>query len=199
MIALASSRESRAERPSVSSGCVPRIAATRFRYTAAWSPRPGWSITSVGRRSSLPYGSELSAMNVRRSVADSRKLSLDPPIEIAPRVPAISSCSGLPASAVLRCIVPSAPVAVALILMRAALSQMDVPVRQALVMRVVDPDERAAAASITNVPRSLATALTPALAGALLDWSHFGWPLILAGMCKATYDILLLRQPLDRD
>ena len=75
---------------------------------------------------------------------------------------------------------------------------MDVPARQALVMRLVDPDERAAAASITNVPRSLATALTPALAGALLDWSSFGWPLIIAGASKATYDLLLLAQPLDR-
>jgi predicted MFS family arabinose efflux permease len=76
---------------------------------------------------------------------------------------------------------------------------MDVPARQSLVMRLVDPDERAAAASITNVPRSLATAATPALAGALLDWSSFGWPLIVAGTVKATYDLLLLAQPLDRD
>src|SRR5205823_13112636 len=95
-------------------------------------------------------------------------------------------------------IVPSAPAAVALILARAALSQMDVPARQALVMRLVDPDERAAAASATNVPRSLATALTPALAGALLGASHFGWPLVIGGTAKATYDLLLLMQPLDR-
>jgi predicted MFS family arabinose efflux permease len=96
-------------------------------------------------------------------------------------------------------IVPSAPVAITLLLMRAALSQMDVPARQALVMRLVDPDERAAAASVTNVPRSLATALTPALAGFLLAKSSFGWPLIIGGTLKATYDILLLRQPIDRN
>jgi MFS family permease len=96
-------------------------------------------------------------------------------------------------------IVPSAPAAITLLLMRAALSQMDVPARQALVMRLVDPDERAAAASVTNVPRSLATALTPALAGFLLDKSSFGWPLIIGGSLKATYDILLLRQPIDRN
>jgi MFS family permease len=96
-------------------------------------------------------------------------------------------------------IVPSASAAITLILMRAALSQMDVPVRQALVMRLVDPEERAAAASVTNVPRSLATALTPALAGTLLASSTFGWPLIIAGICKAFYDVLLLVQPLDRD
>ncbi len=96
-------------------------------------------------------------------------------------------------------IVPSAPVAIEFLLVRAALSQMDVPARQALVMRLVDPDERAAAASVTNVPRSLATALTPAMAGALLDWSSFGWPLIIGGLLKSTYDLLLLAQPLDRD
>jgi MFS family permease len=96
-------------------------------------------------------------------------------------------------------IVPNAAAAVTLLLMRAALSQMDVPVRQSLVMRVVDADERAAAASITNVPRSLAAALTPALGGLLLDHSTFGWPLIIGGTMKVVYDLLLLAQPLDRD
>lgn len=94
---------------------------------------------------------------------------------------------------------PNATAAIVFLLLRSALSQMDVPVRQALVMRLVDPDERAAAASVTNVPRSLGSAATPALAGALLDWSHVGWPLILAGIAKGTYDLLLLAQPLDRD
>jgi MFS family permease len=107
----------------------------------------------------------------------------------------------LPANAflILAGIVPSAPWAIAFLLARAALSQMDVPARQALVMRLVDPDERAAAASVTNVPRSLGAAATPALAGFLLDKSSFGWPLIIGGICKATYDLLLLAQPLDRD
>src|SRR5262249_56345540 len=58
-------------------------------------------------------------------------------------------------------LVPSAPVAVACLLVRAALSQMDVPPRQALVMALVPPEERAAAASVTNVPRSPAPALPP--------------------------------------
>ena len=107
----------------------------------------------------------------------------------------------LPANAflILAGIVPSAPLAITFLLLRAALSQMDVPARQALVMRLVEPDERAAAASVTNVPRSLATALTPAFAGFLLDKSTFGWPLVIGGAMKATYDILLLRQPIDRD
>lgn len=100
---------------------------------------------------------------------------------------------------VLAGVVPHAGLAVACLLGRAALSQMDVPARQALVMRLVDPDERAAAASVTNVPRSLATATTPALAGIMLDSSSFGWPLVIAGLAKITYDLLLLAQPLDRD
>ena len=96
-------------------------------------------------------------------------------------------------------LVPNAAAAIALLLVRSALSQMDVPVRQALVMRLVEPEERAAAASMTNVPRSLGAAATPAIAGALLDWSHVGWPLVIAGAMKAAYDLLLLAQPLDRD
>jgi predicted MFS family arabinose efflux permease len=76
---------------------------------------------------------------------------------------------------------------------------MDVPVRQALVMHVVEADERAAAASVTNVPRSLGSALTPALAGVMLQHSTFGWPLIVGGVMKGAYDLLLLAQPIDRD
>lgn len=87
---------------------------------------------------------------------------------------------------------PSAGLAIACLLIRSLFSQMDVPARQALVMAVVTPEERAAAASVTNVPRSLASAATPLIAGALLKSSSFGWPLIIAGLGKATYDLLLL-------
>ena len=69
---------------------------------------------------------------------------------------------------------------------------MDVPARNSYVMAVVSPPERAAAASVTNVPRSLASALPPLAAGWMLDHSTFGWPLIIAGTLKATYDVLLL-------
>jgi hypothetical protein len=69
---------------------------------------------------------------------------------------------------------------------------MDVPVRTSYVMAVVTPPERAAAASITNVPRSLASALPPVLAGWMLSRSTFGWPLIVGGGLKATYDVILL-------
>jgi len=68
---------------------------------------------------------------------------------------------------------------------------MDVPARQAYVMAMVPREERAAASSVTNVPRSLAAAVAPLVAGLLLQWSSFGWPLICAGLLKATYDVLL--------
>ena len=87
---------------------------------------------------------------------------------------------------------PSSGLAVALLLARAALSQMDVPARQSFVMAVVPPEERAAAAGVTNVPRSLASAATPLAAGYLLSRTSFGWPLLLAGVVKVTYDVLLL-------
>lgn len=87
---------------------------------------------------------------------------------------------------------PSAPVAVAFLLLRMALSSMDVPARQSYVMAIVPPEERAAAASVTNVPRSFATALAPLLTGAMLERSSFGWPLVIAGALKVVYDLLLL-------
>ena len=91
-------------------------------------------------------------------------------------------------------VVPSAPLAVTFLLLRASLSQMDVPARQAYVMALVPPEERMAASSVTNVPRSLAAAIPPLFAGILLDRSSFGWPLVLGGVLKALYDLLLLAQ-----
>jgi MFS family permease len=81
---------------------------------------------------------------------------------------------------------------VALLLLRSALSQMDVPTRSSYVMAVVSPAERAAAAGVTSVPRSLASAVSPLIAGYLLGVSTFGWPLIVAGAVKIAYDLMLL-------
>jgi MFS family permease len=92
-------------------------------------------------------------------------------------------------------LVPFAPnlgVAVALLLARSALSQMDVPTRTSYVMAVVEPGERAAAASVTAVPRGLAAAASPLLAGWLLASSGFGWPLVAGGGLKIAYDLALL-------
>ena len=98
-------------------------------------------------------------------------------------------------SSVLLILVPFAPnlaTCIGLLLLRSALSQMDVPTRSAFVMSVVPPAERAAAASVTSVPRSLASATGPLFAGYLLTLSGFGWPLVAAGVLKIVYDLLLL-------
>jgi MFS family permease len=94
---------------------------------------------------------------------------------------------------VLAGVVPDAKLSVTFLLLRAALSQMDVPARQSYVMAVVPPEERPAASSLTNVPRSLAACLAPLLTGAMLAASSFGWPLVCGGLTKAVYDLLLLR------
>jgi MFS family permease len=95
---------------------------------------------------------------------------------------------------ILAAYMPTAWAAIACLLARAALSQMDVPARTSYVMAVVTPDERPAAASVTNVPRSLAAALPPVAAGWMLGHSTFGWPLVVGGSIKACYDLLLLYQ-----
>jgi MFS family permease len=84
--------------------------------------------------------------------------------------------------------------ALALLLIRAALSQMDVPTRSSYVMAVVTAPERAAAASFTSVPRSLAAAASPALSGALFAVAFQAWPFVICGGLKIVYDLLLLSQ-----
>ncbi len=93
---------------------------------------------------------------------------------------------------ILAAFAPSLPTAIALLTGRSLLAAMDVPARNSYVMAIVTPAERAAAASVTQVPRSLAAAASPLLAGWLLDQSDFGWPLVIAGMLKLVYDVTLL-------
>jgi len=88
---------------------------------------------------------------------------------------------------------PTVQLAVGCLLIRSFLSSMDVPARTSYVMAVVTPAERPAAASVTNVPRSLASAIGPTISGALLTQSAFGWPLVIAGSLKVVYDLTLLR------
>ncbi len=89
-------------------------------------------------------------------------------------------------------VAPNVELAFALLLMRAALSQMDVPTRASYVMAVVTPPERAAAASITSVSKSFAAAASPALGGALFAAGYEAWPLIICGLLKIFYDFALL-------
>jgi MFS family permease len=87
---------------------------------------------------------------------------------------------------------PSLGMTLGLLLLRSALSQMDVPTRTSYVMAVVTPAERTAAASVTAVPRSLASSLSPSLAGLLLGSAFAGLPLVLCGSLKILYDLALL-------
>lgn len=92
---------------------------------------------------------------------------------------------------ILAALAPSLPTALGLLLMRALLSQMDVPTRSAFVMAVVTPPERAAAASFTAVPRSLAAAFSPSLGGVLFAAGWLAAPLVACGMLKIGYDLAL--------
>lgn len=93
---------------------------------------------------------------------------------------------------ILAALVPNLGASLAFLLVRAALSQMDVPTRSSYVMAVVTPPERPAAASVTSVPRSLAAAASPAIAGALFAAGFEAWPLVICGALKIVYDLALL-------
>lgn len=86
---------------------------------------------------------------------------------------------------------PGLELALALLFVRSALSQMDVPARSAFVMSVVTPAERPAAASFTAVPRSLASAISPALTGAMFAAGAMSAPLVACGVLKIVYDLAL--------
>lgn len=92
---------------------------------------------------------------------------------------------------ILAAMAPSLEWALPLLLLRSALSQMDVPTRSAFVMAVVTPAERAAAASFTAVPRSLASALSPTLGGVLFSAGWMAAPLVACGMLKIGYDLAI--------
>ena len=91
-------------------------------------------------------------------------------------------------------LMPSLPLAVAMLLLRFSISQMDVPTRQAYTMQVVAPDERSAAAGVTGIARTTGASLSPVLAGSLLAVPALaGSIFFLAGGLKILYDLLLYR------
>jgi MFS family permease len=93
---------------------------------------------------------------------------------------------------ILAALSPNLTLVLGLLLVRSALSQMDVPTRTSYVMAVVTPEERPAAASVTAVPRGLASSISPMFAGALLGTAFPGLPLIICGVLKIVYDVSLL-------
>jgi MFS family permease len=91
-------------------------------------------------------------------------------------------------------LMPTAPLAVALLLARFSISQMDVPTRQSYTMAVVDPDERSAAAGVTGIARSVGAAVSPSIAAPLMaSVGVGGLPFVIAGSLKIVYDLLLYR------
>jgi MFS family permease len=97
-------------------------------------------------------------------------------------------------SNVLLLLVPLSPnlgTAVAVILARFALSQMDVPARQAYIVSIVPPEERAGAVAMTGAVRGVAQAFGPALAGVAIGAAAFGVPFFAGGGLKIVYDLAL--------
>lgn len=91
-------------------------------------------------------------------------------------------------------LMPTLELAIAVLLVRFSISQMDVPTRQSYTMAVVQPDERSAAAGVTTVARSIGAALSPTLAGFLLaDPRLLDYPFFIAGGVKIVYDLWLYR------
>jgi MFS family permease len=93
-------------------------------------------------------------------------------------------------------LMPNLPLAIAMLLARFSISQMDVPTRQSYTVAVVDPEERSAANGITSIARTTATAISPIATGALFSaggvWLSV--PFFLAGGLKLIYDYLLYQQ-----
>ncbi|HJR19067.1 MAG TPA: MFS transporter, partial [Actinomycetota bacterium] len=88
---------------------------------------------------------------------------------------------------------PNEGSAIAFLLARHALSQMDVPARQSYVVAVVDPEERTAAAMFTNTSRSVAQAVSPSVSGPAMTAAGAGFPFFIGAGLKIVYDILLYR------
>ena len=91
-------------------------------------------------------------------------------------------------------LMPNLPLAIAVLLLRFSISQMDVPTRQSYTMAVVAPDERSAAAGITGIARTTGASLSPVVTGPLLaDAALMNLPFFLSGGLKIIYDLLLYR------
>lgn len=91
-------------------------------------------------------------------------------------------------------LMPNLPWAIAMLLLRFTISQMDVPTRQAYTMAMVDPDERSAAAGITGIARTIGAGISPALAGILIGSAGLiSVPFFLGGGLKVLYDLLIYR------
>ena len=139
------------------------------------------------------YGASPHALGVLFfSIGILQALSFQAAVRLAERFGLLRTMvfSHLPSNLLLAAIAfaPNLSTAIALLLARSALSQMDVPTRQAYVIVVVDPSERTAAAAYTNTARYITRPVGPLLAGAALR-AGLGAPFLIAGAIKSVYDI----------
>ncbi len=142
------------------------------------------------------YGLDLSALGITFAVAQLlTALSLLLAVPLASRFGLLPTMvvSHLASNVFLIAIAaaPTAPMAVGLLWLRHLLSQMDVPTRQAYVMAVVEDHERETAASLTNLTRTLAQAVSPALTGWVMAALAMSAPFVVGGGLKIAYDLLL--------
>lgn len=147
----------------------------------------------LSQRYDVPVG-ELGVLFFVTSLLQAGSVWVAP--RLADRVGLVPTMVGthLPSNVLLAAVAfaPTFPVAVVLLLARTSLSQMDVPTRQALVMRVVRQEERTAAAAVTNAARYTVRPLGPLVAG-VLQQVALGLPLLVAGVVKGGYDLALWR------
>jgi MFS family permease len=90
-------------------------------------------------------------------------------------------------------LMPNLPLAIAMLLARFSISQMDVPTRQSYTMAVVDPDERSAAAGVTGIARSIGASISPLFVPLFISVGWVSLPFYLGGGLKIVYDLLLYR------
>jgi predicted MFS family arabinose efflux permease len=139
------------------------------------------------------YGASPQALGILFfSIGILQALSFQAAVRLAERFGLLRTMvfSHLPSNVLLAAVAfaPNLPTAIALLLARFALSQMDVPTRQAYVVAVVDPGERTAAAAYTNTARYITRPVAPLLAGAALR-AGLGTPFLIAGAIKSVYDV----------
>ena len=91
-------------------------------------------------------------------------------------------------------LMPNLPLAVAVLLLRFSISQMDVPTRQSYVMAVVTPEERSSAAGVTGIARTMGASISPIFTGLMLSNPALAsFPFLIAGALKIVYDLVIWR------
>jgi len=86
---------------------------------------------------------------------------------------------------------PNLPLAIVILISRQSLAHMDIPLRQAYVATVVDPEERTTAAGISNFTRNIAQGISPTFTGYALQTMAYSIPFLLAGLLGIVYDLAL--------